>query len=86
MPIIPGLKPITRKSQLLTIPRIFHVNFPDDLVDAIHNCKDDKAAKQIGIEWCIAQSQELKDAGAPVIHYYTMGDVSTFVEIAKKVY
>lgn len=86
VPIIPGLKPITRLKQLQSIPRIFHVNFPNDLVKELLKCKTDADARQVGIEWTIQQSLELKKAGAPVLHYYTMGDVSTFVEIAKKVF
>ncbi len=85
VPIIPGLKPITKKRQLGSIPRIFHVNFPEDLVDAVHKAKNDEAVRQIGIEWCVAQSKELQAAGAPVLHYYTMGDVDTFVDIASQV-
>lgn len=86
VPIIPGLKPITRMKQLTSIPRIFHVNFPEDLVDELSKCTTDKAARQVGIEWTIQQSKELKEAGAPVLHYYTMGDVKTFVDIAKAVF
>ncbi len=86
VPIIPGLKPITNMRQLTSIPRIFHVNFPEDLVDELSKCTSDKAARQVGIEWTIQQSKELKEAGAPVLHYYTMGDVKTFVEIAKAVF
>ena len=42
--------------------------------------------KQVGIEWCIAQSKELKERGAPVLHYYTMGDTDTILKILKDVY
>ncbi|MBW7844050.1 MAG: methylenetetrahydrofolate reductase [NAD(P)H] [Bacteroidia bacterium] len=86
VPIIPGIKPMANKKQLIALPKIFHIDIPDDLVSAIENCKDDKAVKQVGIEWAIQQSLELKAAGVPVLHYYTMGLSSATKEIASKVF
>ncbi|MEM9917513.1 MAG: methylenetetrahydrofolate reductase [NAD(P)H] [Bacteroidota bacterium] len=87
VPIVPGLKPLTKAYQLNSLPRLFHINLPDDLVKAFTNAKDDKAAiKEIGIEWCIQQSKELKAAGVPCLHYYTMGDSKTIRRIAEAVY
>jgi len=77
VPIIPGLKPVTRKSQLVSIPRMFYIDFPDDFANEMAAAKDKEAARTIGIEWCIAQSKELKERGAPILHYYTMGDTKT---------
>ncbi len=85
IPIIPGLKPVTRKSQLSGIPRKFFINYPEEFVSEMNNAKDRDAVKQIGIEWCIAQSKELKAKGAPVLHYYTMGDTKTMLKILKEV-
>ena len=85
VPIIPGLKPLTREYQLTGIPRLFHVNMPDDLVNAINGSQSRDAVKQAGIEWCIQQSKELKEAGAPCIHYYTMGDATTIKKIVSSV-
>lgn len=82
VPIVPGLKPLTKKYQLSSIPRKFYINFPDDLVKAVLAAKDDEAVQQIGVEWCIQQSRELKAAGVPCLHYYTMGDVVTSRAIA----
>ena len=86
VPIVAGLKPITKKYQLTSIPRNFYVDLPDELVKQLSNCKDEKAVKQIGIEWCTAQSKELKAAGVPCIHYYTMGDAPTIKNIAEQVF
>lgn len=76
VPIVPGLKPLTKKYQLNSIPRKFFINMPEDLVKAIMKT-DAKNYKEVGIEWCIAQSKELKEAGVPCLHYYTMGDSVT---------
>lgn len=85
VPIVAGLKPLTKKYQLNSIPRKFFVNMPQDLVAAIHDADDDHAARRIGIEWCMQQSRELKAAGVPCLHYYTMGDTETTREIAAAV-
>jgi len=85
VPIVPGLKPLTKKYQLSSIPRKFFINFPEDLVKEVMKAEDDAAVRQIGIEWCIQQSLELKAAGVPCLHYYTMGDVLTSKAIAEAV-
>ncbi len=86
VPIIPGLKPITTKNQLLTLPQTFHIDIPFDLAMEIGKCADNKAATQVGIEWCIQQSKELKNTGVPVLHYYTMGKSNYVKLIAEKVF
>lgn len=86
VPIVPGLKPLTKLYQLNSIPRLFYIDLPDDLVKAISEAKDAAGRRQVGIEWCIAQSLELKEKGAPCLHYYTMGDSSTIKAIAEAVY
>ena len=86
IPIIPGLKPLTTKKQLSVLPKLFHIDIPDELVDAVNKCKDDKAVKQVGIEWAIQQSKELKAANVPVLHYYTMGLSEATRQIAKEVF
>ena len=86
VPIVPGLKPLTRKYQLSSIPRLFFVNMPEELAIEVSKAATDEAVKEIGIEWCIAQSKELKAAGAPCLHYYTMGDSETIRRIAEAVF
>jgi methylenetetrahydrofolate reductase (NADPH) len=86
VPIVPGLKPITKKYQLNSIPRLFFIDIPDDLVREINKAQTDEAVKEVGIEWCIAQSKELKAAGVPCLHYYTMGDAKTIRRVVEAVY
>ena len=86
VPIIPGLKPISNKKQLLSLPKFFHIDLPDDLVDAVDKCKTDDAVKKVGIEWAIQQSKELIAFGAPCLHYYTMGKSIAVKEIVKAVF
>lgn len=86
VPIVPGLKPITKKYQLNSLPRHFYVNLPKDLVDEMEKAKTPEARHEVGIEWSIAQSRELKAAGVPCLHYYTMGDSKTIRRIVETVF
>ena len=86
VPIIPGLKPLSTKSQLSIIPHHFHIDMPEELVDMVEKAKSDAEVREIGIQWCIQQSKELKAAGVPVLHYYTMGKAKSTAEIAKAVF
>jgi methylenetetrahydrofolate reductase (NADPH) len=85
VPIIPGLKPITRRYQMNALPRNFYIDLPAELVKALERCKSDAEAKAVGIEWCIAQSKELVAANVPLLHYYTMGDAATIHHIVSHV-
>jgi methylenetetrahydrofolate reductase (NADPH) len=86
VPIIPGLKPIATKKQLNLIPHRFHVDLPEALIMAVVKCKDNKAVREVGIEWCVQQSKELKTAGIPVLHYYSMGKSDNIKAIASQIF
>tara|TARA_B110001454_G_scaffold183880_1_gene179280 strand:- start:234 stop:1190 length:957 start_codon:yes stop_codon:yes gene_type:complete len=82
VPIIPGIKPIAVKRHLQILPQVFKIDLPQDLIDAVDDCKDNKAVRQVGIEFAIQQSKELKAAGVPVLHYYSMGKSDNIHAIA----
>lgn len=86
VPIIPGLKPITTKKQTTVLPRFFHIDLPEDLADEIDKCSDNKAVKELGIEWAVQQSKELIEYGVPVLHYYSMGKSDPVYQIAKELF
>ncbi len=83
VPIVPGIKPLTKRYQLAAIPRKFFVNMPDELVREANKVQTDAALVDLGIEWAIAQCKELIKEGVPCIHFYTMGDVKTISKILK---
>ena len=85
-PIIPGLKPITTKKQLTILPRIFHVDIPTDLSNAVMKCKTDAEVEIVGTEWLIQQSKELKAFGVPVLHYYTLGKPKVIRNVVKELF
>jgi methylenetetrahydrofolate reductase (NADPH) len=84
--IIPGIKPISNKKQLQSLPKFFHVEIPEEFADAIDKCKSDAEAKEIGIEWGTKQCKELIKGGAPCIHFYTMGKSESVKRIAKAIF
>jgi methylenetetrahydrofolate reductase (NADPH) len=86
IPIIPGLKILSSRSQLIALPKIFHIDLPQELFVELEKCKDDKEVKEVGIKWCIEQSKELKKANVPCLHYYTMGTSDSTKQVAKEVF
>jgi methylenetetrahydrofolate reductase (NADPH) len=86
VPIIPGLKPLATKKQTSILPSIFHIDIPEELEEAVQSCKDEKAVREVGIEWAIKQSKELVDFGVPVLHYYTMSKSHAVKKIAEALF
>lgn len=86
IPIIPGIKPFKKLSQLSVIPKTFKVDMPEELTHEAIKCKDDAAAMQVGIEWCVKQCRELMAHGVPSIHFYSVGAIDSIKEVAKQVY
>jgi methylenetetrahydrofolate reductase (NADPH) len=86
VPIIPGLKILSSRKQLIALPKVFHIDLPQDLYVELEKCKDDKAVKEVGTAWCIEQSKELKKSGVPCLHYYTMGTSESTKRVAKEVF
>lgn len=86
VPIIPGLKILTSKKQILSLPKIFHIDIPQELIEEVEKCKTDQQVKEAGIEWCIRQSKELIKAGVPCLHFYTMGTSEATRRVASQVF
>ena len=86
VPIIPGIKPLAVKRHLQILPQVFKIDLPQDLIDAVDGCKDNKAVRQVGVEFAIEQSKELLAAGVPVLHYYSMGKSDNVHAIASELF
>ncbi len=86
VPIIPGLKPLTTKGQLIALPRAFHIDIPSELSEAVDACKSNEEVRRLGVEWCIMQSRELMKFGVPCLHYYSMGKSAAVYQIAKELF
>ncbi len=74
VPIIPGLKILTKSRQLHSIPSVFHCEIPTPLADAVLHAESNAETLQVGVEWAAQQTQELLDKGVPAVHFYIMQD------------
>jgi methylenetetrahydrofolate reductase (NADPH) len=86
VPIIPGIKPLTTKSQASILPTTFHIDIPEELSDEVEKCADNKAVKEVGIQWAVQQSKELIKFGVPTLHFYSMGKSDPIYRIAKELF
>ncbi len=71
VPIIPGLKIITGKKQLASLPRVFNCEIPHELEQAIRTAKEGQVT-DAGAEWAHRQVDELLAKGVPSVHFYVM--------------
>ncbi len=85
VPIVPGLKPISRKTQLSVLPRVFSTEIPTELVEKI-NAANDEDVKAIGRDHLLAQAADLKAHGVPCVHFYTLGAVDTVCSVATELF
>lgn len=84
LPIVPGIKPFTKLSQLTVIPKTFHCDLPQELVREAQKCHTDDDARQLGVEWATQQCRELYEHGIHNIHFYTMGAADSVSAIVRK--
>ena len=84
IPIIPGIKPLAKLSQLTVVPKTFHCDIPEPLAKEIVKCKTDDDARQLGIEWTTEQCRNLYAHGVSNIHFYTVSAVASVAEVAKR--
>lgn len=86
VPIIPGIRPLTKKSQLTSLPKSFSIDLPETLVAEVSKCRNDDEVKVVGVEWCISQCRELMRRGVPSIHFYSYSAVDSLRKVAKEIY
>lgn len=82
VPIIPGLKLLTRKRHLHSLPSTFHVEIPEALAAEVEAAKDEHVA-DIGVEWALRQAEELMSGGAPAVHFYIMESAKHVVRVVE---
>ena len=82
VPIVPGLKILTSKRQLQSLPRAFYTEIPEALAAEVEEAKDEHVA-DVGVEWARKQAEELIDAGVPGIHFYIMSTAKHVVKVAE---
>ncbi len=83
VPIIPGIKILTSKKQLSSVPRNFYIDLPEDLIDEVMEA-DDKHTVDIGIEWAYKQVVDLLNNEVPAVHFYVMQRSTPIKKLMKK--
>ena len=86
IPIIPGIKPLTKLSQLTVLPKTFHCDIPNELTVEIQKCKSDDEVRELGVEWCTAQCKDLIKHGVPSIHFYALSAADSVKRVAEAIY
>ena len=82
IPISTGIMPITSANQLGRSVSLSGSSVPKKLSDLIANYGEHPAdMHKAGIEYAVAQIQDLKDHGVDGIHLYTMNKSATAKEI-----
>ena len=84
IPIVPGIKPFAKLSQLTVVPQTFHCDLPQELAAEVVKCKTDDDARQLGFEWTTEQCRQLYAAGVSNIHFYTVSAVESVKEVTKR--
>ena len=86
MPIIPGILPVTNVKQLHRMAELGGTAIPAKVVETFERFEgnpDD--VKKAGVELATKLCQDLIDAGAPGLHFYTMNTSSATREIFEQI-
>jgi methylenetetrahydrofolate reductase (NADPH) len=86
LPIIPGILPVTNVKQLNRMAELSGVPIPSSISDAfakVESNPDD--VRKLGVEFATKLCQDLLEAGAPGLHFYTMNTSSATREIYSQI-
>ncbi len=86
VPIIPALKPLTTLNQITLLPKVFKVDMPMELAKRLMACRSDAEVKELGVEWCQRQSDDLIAHGFKSIHYYTHNANASVLRVVEAIY
>lgn len=84
IPIIPGMKIMTSKRQLKSLPAFFYIDIPQELMEKMLATTTRAEAIEVGVDWAYKQSVELLDAGYLNLHYYIMQNTKPFMSLMEK--
>jgi methylenetetrahydrofolate reductase (NADPH) len=83
VPIIPGLKILSARTQLQSIPRNFYVEIPAALADQALDAPAEHVV-DIGVEWALGQVEDLLAHGVPSVHFYIMQNAKAVSRLLSK--
>ena len=82
-PIIPGLKILTSRAHLTSVPKNFYINIPDVLADEVLAAKPEHVL-DIGVEWAAKQVEELLNKNVPSVHFYIMQNSKPIIKLMER--
>ncbi len=80
-PIIPGIMPVTNKSQVLRMAQLSGAAFPQWLASRLADADDPNEVQRIGIDVATKLCVELLEIGVPGLHFYTLNKSTATREI-----
>jgi methylenetetrahydrofolate reductase (NADPH) len=83
IPIVPGLKILTRAEQVHLVPKYFGASVPERLVREITSAAPDDALG-VGIEWALQQTIDLFERGVPSVHFYVMQNTRPLIALLER--
>ena len=86
MPIIPGILPVTNVKQLNRMAELSGVPIPSSISDAFAKVESNpEDVRKLGVEIATKLCEDLLEAGAPGLHFYTMNTSSATREIYSRI-
>jgi methylenetetrahydrofolate reductase (NADPH) len=86
MPIIPGILPVTNVKQFNRMAELTGTPIPSRISEAFAQVENDpEAVRKLGVDIATELSQQLLEAGAPGIHFYTMNTSTATREIFERI-
>jgi len=83
VPVIPGIKILSLKNHLNSLPKEFHIDIPDELTEEVMKAKSEQII-DIGVDWAFKQCEELLNAKVPAIHFYVLQHSKTIKKLLNK--
>ena len=85
VPIVPGIMPITNSSQLLRFSDACGAEIPRWIRLRLQGFGDDTASiKAFGLDVVTSLCEQLRQRGVPSLHFYTMNQSATTLEICRR--
>ena len=85
IPVVPGIMPITNSTQLMRFSDACGAEIPRWIRTRLEGFGDDKASIQaFGLDVVTALCEQLRSAGVPGLHFYTMNQSATVLALCQR--
>lgn len=83
IPIVAGIMPILKLSQIQRITSMCGAKIPKNLIDRLEKCADDDAVTQVGVDHASAQCLDLIKNGVSGIHFYCLNKAYSVLKVVE---